>query len=172
MTSGADHNRILHWTKRRWVEYELCDSIFPLASLKLSLGFRRRIHTGTYRGKKIEVNETRKGFDYYFALRIEGEEKDWGTFQASANLNPPAVLSLSDGRVYKLVPDKWNKFRLSSKNDRTVLVTTFELQNEFKSYVEIFNITENDPDHLLLALASFLPILFFNGQNSAGIGML
>lgn len=171
MASDTDHNRILYWTKKNWaIEYELLDSIFLLASIKLSLRFRGRGKTGTYRGKNIEFKESKKGGDYYFTMWIEGEEKDWGTIQASPFLNPLAVLSLSDGRQYKLVPDKWNKFRLSSSDDRTVIVTTFEHQNELKSYVEIFNITEMDPDYVLLALASFLPILFFNGQNSAGIG--
>lgn len=141
----------------------------PLATLTVSLGLRGYRGTGIYAGKKIDFSIKKKGFGpYTISIRPEGYERDWGTFQAEFYLDPPAVLRLSDGREYNLVRDGVDKFRLYTNDGRTVLVTTLQHYSEFKSYVEIFDIREREPDFLLLALVSFFPTLLLNGQN-AGI---
>jgi hypothetical protein len=171
--SEIEQRRILNWTKRWFAQYELYDSIFLIASLKVSLRFRGPRAFGTIGGKKFEfINKQKDPKTIIITIRMEGDDKDWGMFQIKGFVpfSEPAVLQISDGREYNLVADRSDKFRLSSNDDRTILVTTFQNYNAFKSYVEIFNVTELEQDYLMLALVSFLPIALFNGQAAGMLG--
>jgi len=167
--SEIEHRRILNWTKIGLSEYKLFDSIFLIASLKLSFRFRGPRAFGTIGGKRFEFINKKKDFmTVTITIRMEGDDKDWGIFQINGPVPlKDGVLQTSDGREYNLVADRSDKFRLSSHDGRMILVTTYQNYNSCKSYVELFNVTEMEHDYLLLALVSFLPIVLFKGQDAA-----
>jgi hypothetical protein len=164
-----ESRKTLVWVKRRWQFYfnlkETGRSEHIFASLEILRRWSGISGTGVFEGKKVEMKIIKDGLYSIITYKFENDDGEWGRFRCREYLRgEPGVLKISDGREYYLLQTKWNKFRLYTKEDRTVIVTTYQSINSFKVYLELFDIADEDPEYPLLAMVSLMPIGLYNGQ--------
>jgi hypothetical protein len=116
---------------------------------------------GFFRGTPVRIDKTiLEGGKSRFEIRVGDQESVWGVLEMSDRLkDEDGILTLSDGRIYL-----YESGVLKRPDGSVVSSTTIGYRNlglNFDIQFDLVSWREGEPEPLLLAVVSFMPIAVF-----------